>query len=359
MRMSDYFRLLRENRFQIHPLKYPMALLGTGCAVMNSALAGVQHLTHGNKIKEALLKQPPVFIIGHWRSGTTLMHELMAMDSRMAFPTNFDAFVPNHFLASRVFFYPIVKMLMPQRRPMDNMAMGVGSPQEDDFALCAFGAPTPYRRIAFPNRSNRDHLDLNLDSADASTQKRLEQSMDYFLRALTVRYDSQLVLKSPPHTGRLKQLAEWFPRAKFVHMSRHPYKLVPSTMRLWKTLDQLQGFQIPKYDDVDLKNYIFECKDLMYAAYLEQRSEIPENQLVEVKFEELVANPTAEMERVYQQLELGQFENARPSIEKYFEQKKGHKKNPFSLDATMQSDIDNNWHQYMEAFGYEGGSESC
>jgi len=350
--MSDYFRLFRENRFQIHPVKYPMAFLGTGCAVMNSVLSGVQHLTHGKRIANATLQRPPIFIVGHWRSGTTLMHELMSMDSRLAFPTNFDAFIPNHFLASRFAFYPIVKMLMPSRRPMDNMAMGVGSPQEDDFALCAFGAPTPYRRIAFPNRPNRDHLDLNLDSADAGTQAKLHQAMDYFLRALTVRYDSRLVLKSPPHTGRLKQLAEWFPGAKFVHMSRHPYKLVPSTMRLWKTLDQLQGFQIPKYDDVDLKNYIFECKDLMYAAYLEQRSSIPENQLVEIKFEELVANPIVEMERVYQQLDLEQFEEAKPSIEAYFEKKKSHKKNPFSLDATMQSDIDNNWHEYMEAFGY-------
>ena len=93
MRVSDYFRLLRENRFQVHPFKYPMTLLGTGCAVVNSTLAGVQYLTHGKNIRNATLDQPPVFIIGHWRSGTTLMHELMAMDSRMAFPTNFDAFV--------------------------------------------------------------------------------------------------------------------------------------------------------------------------------------------------------------------------------------------------------------------------
>ncbi|MFT5300523.1 MAG: hypothetical protein ACI87E_001011 [Mariniblastus sp.] len=353
MRTRDYFQLLRENRFQIHPIKYPMAVLGTGCALVNSALAGLQHLTHGRRIEAAKPVRPPVFIIGHWRSGTTLMHELMAMDRRLAFPTNFDAFIPNHFLASRFAFYPIVKMLMPSRRPMDNMAMGVGSPQEDDFALCAFGAPTPYRRIAFPNRPNRDHLSLNLNSASLEVQNSLRESLDYFLRALTVRYDSQLVLKSPPHTGRLKQLVEWFPDAKFVHMSRHPYKLVPSTMKLWKTLDLLQGFQIPKYDDVALKNYVFECKDLMYAAYFAQREAIPKNQLVEIKFEELVKDPVNQMQHVYDQLEMGEFEHARPEIESYFEKKKNHKKNPFSLDATMRTDIDSNWHQYMEAFGYE------
>ena len=131
--------------------------------------------------------------------------------------------------------------------------------------------------------------------------------MEHFLKTLTAQYKSQLVLKSPPHTGRLKQLAEWFPGAKFIHMSRHPYRLVPSTMRLWKLLDLIQGFQLPKYDDVWLKNYIVECKNLMYSAYLDQRSAIPSNQLVEVKFESLIEDPVAEMKRVYGQLEIDQF----------------------------------------------------
>ncbi len=351
--MGDYFRLLRENRFQIHLSRYPMTVMVGGCAVMNSVLSGVQFLTHGRKIAAANIERPPIFIVGHWRSGTTLMHELMAMDSRFAFPSNFDAFIPNHFLVSRFVFYPIVKILMPARRPMDNMAMGVASPQEDDFALCAYGAPTPYRRIAFPNRLNREHLALNLESASAAVKNELRSSMEHFVKSLTVRYKSQLVLKSPPHTGRLRQLAEWFPGAKFVHMARHPYKLVPSTMRLWKLLDQLQGFQVPKYDDTALKNYIFECKDLMYSAYLEQRSELPENQLAEVKFEELLANPMGEMQRVYQQLELGGFDEAQPAIESYFESRKDHKTNPFSIDETLRMDIDNNWHQYMDEFGYQ------
>lgn len=353
MLIGDYYRLMRENRFQIHPYKYGMAALGSGCVVINSMLSGVQHLTHGRRIAAAQLQRPPVFIIGHWRSGTTLMHELMSMDTRLAFPTNFDAFVPNHFLLSRYFFYPIVKLLMPSRRPMDNMSMGAGSPQEDDFALCASGAPTPYRRIAFANRPNRDHLSLNLDSASPEVQEQLRKAMTYFLKSLTVRYNSQLVLKSPPHTGRLRQLAEWFPGAKFVHMSRHPYKLVPSTMRLWRLLDSLQSFQVPKYDDTWLKNYIFECKDLMYTAYFDQRSEIPENQLVEVNFEEMVANPIEQMRQVYEKLEIGEFDRLEPSIEQYFQSRKGHQTNPFTIDDNLKVDIDNNWHQYMETFGYQ------
>lgn len=351
--MGDILKLLRENRFQIHPYRYGMTFMVSLCGVVNSTLAGVQKLTHGKRIRDVQLKQPPVFIIGHWRSGTTLMHELMGLDRRFAFPTNFDAFTANHFLVSRFFLYPVVKLLMPKRRPMDNMSMSVSSPQEDDFALCGYGAPTPYRRIAFPNRPSRAHLDLNLDNSSRVVLEKLQLAMAHFLKCLTIQYDSQLVLKSPPHTGRIKQLAEWFPGAKFVHLSRHPYKLVPSTMRLWKLLDSLQGFQLPTYDDQWLKNYIFECKDLMYASYLEHRSELPSNQLVEVKFESLVKNPKVEMKRVYDQLELGGYDQFEPALANYFESKKEHKTNPFSLDSNLQLDIDSNWHQYMDTFEYE------
>lgn len=353
MLVGDLWKLLRENRFKIHPVKYPMTAIGAGCSTVNSILSRVQRLTHGRKIDAAVLDQPPIFIIGHWRSGTTLMHELMSMDQRFAYPNNFDAFVPHHFLVSRPFFYPVVKLLMPSKRPMDNMSMGVGSPQEDDFALCVYGAPTPYRRIAFPNRPSRDHLNLDLSSATEQTQEHVRRSMEQFLKMLTIQYDSRLVLKSPPHTGRLRQLAEWFPDAKFIHMSRHPYRLVPSTMRLWKLLDSLQGFQLPKYDDTWLKNYIFECKNLMYSAYLEQRSEIPANQLVEVKFESLIGDPVGEMKRIYSQLEIDQFDQVEPQVQAYFDQRKDHKTNPFSLDAALRSDIDSNWSQYMEEFGYQ------
>ena len=352
MRAGDYFRLLKENRFQIHPARYPMTALVGSCSIVNSALAATQRLFYKNKVANTPLNGPPVFIIGHWRSGTTLMHELVAMDERFNYPSNFEAFVPTHFLVSRPIFYPLIKLLMPERRPMDNMSMSASSPQEDDFALVAYGAPTPYRRIAFANRPNRDHLNLNFDNAAPATDRHLRETMELFLKSLTVRYKSRLVLKSPPHTGRIAQLAEWFPDAKFIHLSRHPHKLVPSTMRLWRLLDELQGFQLPKYDDTWLKNYIFECKDLMYSAYFQHRDELPTNRLAEVRFEDLVRQPIDELSRVYDQLELGEFEKVQPSIESYFDAKKNHKKNEHQLDEKLKLEIDSNWQEYSKEFGY-------
>jgi hypothetical protein len=353
MRVGSFFNLLRENQFQIDLARWPMTFMVGGCSLLNSTLAGVQYLTHGRRAQRVELQGPPIFVIGHWRSGTTLMHELLTADRRFAYPSNFDAFVPNHFLISRYWLYPIIRILMPSARPMDNMEMGIASPQEDDFALCAYGAPTPYRRIAFPNRPHRDHLLLNLANASESELQQLQASMERFLKLLTVRYQKPLILKSPPHTGRIEKLAEWFPGAKFIHVSRHPYDLVPSTLRLWRSLDQLMGFQLPRYDDTALKNYIFECQDLMYTAYCQQRSAIASENLCEVRFEDLLAEPITEMRRLYEHLGLGEFQAVEQEFKNYFERKKGHQKNKFSIDDGLRLEINARWPIYMQMFGYD------
>ena len=357
MSVSGYFALLRENHFRIHPARYPMTAMVGGCSIFNSVLNRLQRVAYARKIEAITLDKPPVFIIGHWRSGTTLMHELIALDQqRFAFPSNFEAFVPEHFLLTRHLIYPLINILMPNKRPMDAMTMNAASPQEDDFALCSYGAPTPYRRIAFPNNRNQDNLQLNpsgiagVASEDAQT---VREALTHFYKSLTLRYPGkQLVLKSPPHTGRIAQLAQWFPGAKFVHVSRHPHKLVSSTMRLWQTLDQIQGFQLAKYDDQWLKNYVFQCQSLMYDSYFSHRDSLAPNQLAEIRFEDLVQSPSETLAGVYNQLELGDFEPARPEVEKYFDERKNHRTNSVDLDAQLIAEIDAHWQPYADAFGY-------
>ena len=356
MSTGSYLELLKHNRLQVHPARYPMMVLVSGCSVVNSSLNRLQKIFYSAKIDATRIEQPPVFIIGHWRSGTTLMHELISLDERFAFPSNFEAFVPKHFLLTRHVMYPLINLLMPGKRPMDSMTMNASSPQEDDFALCSYGAPTPYRRIAFPNNRGDDHLQLDPDRTgenQGQSDEQVKEALTHFYKSLTLRYAGrQLVLKSPPHTARLDRLAEWFPGAKFVHVSRHPHKLVSSTMRLWRLLDEIQGFQLARYDDQWLKNYVFQCQSLMYDSYFRHRDALPENQLAEIRFEDLIQSPTDTLQKVYQQLEIGDFAAARPAIEKYFADRKGHRTNPVELNAELVAEIDSHWRPYAEAFGY-------
>jgi hypothetical protein len=352
MRMLDYWKLLKDNQFRIHPTRLPMAFMVGCCSVVNSCLSGTQSLCYQRAIEKTDFDQAPLFIVGHWRSGTTLLHELMSLDPRLAFPNNYEVFVPHHFLVSKFFLQPLVLLLMPPTRPMDRMPMRVQLPQEDDFALCAMGSPTPYRRMAFPNQPNNDFQELDTANLNDNQEAMLRKNLTKFYRSLNIRYGKPLVLKSPPHTGRIGKLAEWFPGAKFIHLSRDPQELVPSTIRLWQTLDQVQGFQPPRYDEQWLLSYIRQNKEVMYGSYLRDRAALPSNQLMEIRFEDLVADPVRQIESLYEQLELGPFEPNRENIEQYFEQRGDHKKNANRLNSDLESWIDEHWQDYREAFGY-------
>src|SRR4030095_4005713 len=114
-------------------------------------LRALQELICGRRVRETEITYAPLFIIGHWRSGTTLLHELLTLDQRHTYPTTYECFFPNHFLLTEWYFTRLFRFAVPSRRPMDNMSMSWDRPQEDAFGLCNLGQPSPYLTIAFPN----------------------------------------------------------------------------------------------------------------------------------------------------------------------------------------------------------------
>lgn len=323
--------------------------------LLNVGLHGIQRLVHGSGIESTEIEQPPIFIVGHWRSGTTLLHELLSLDEQMSFPSNFDAFVPHHFLASGPLIKPILRLLLPGKRPMDDMSVGVDTPQEDDFALMLLGAPAHYRHMGFPQSDQKYERYLDVANLDKPEAEDLQARMTYFLKALTYKYKQRLVLKSPPHTGRIRALAEWFPGAKFVHISRQPTKIVPSTMRLWKLVHDVHGFQLPTYSERELFDYVNECQRIMYTAYKRDVSNLADDQIAEVSFEQLISQPAETIRSIYQSLQLTNVDQVVRSAEDYLSKKKDHKKNKYDF-SSYTPDIESHWSEYMQQFGYTPSS---
>jgi hypothetical protein len=231
---------------------------------INDLLAIAQSLTFGRRINRTQIERDPIFILGHWRSGTTFLHELMVTDPQFASPSTYQCFAPSHFLVSEWLMVRFGGFLLPQKRPMDNMDAGWRLPQEDEFALMNLGVPTPYLRIAFPQTQPQamEYLDFR-ELTDEDRQQWREKFL-WFIRALTCQHGGkQLVMKSPPHTGRLAELAELFPNAKFIHLTRDPRKLFLSTLRLWKSLEAVQAFQ-PHQSEATMREYVWECLTRMY-----------------------------------------------------------------------------------------------
>ena len=320
-------------------------------SVFNSSMSVLQRLRYQRKIEMTKIEEPPIFIIGHWRSGTTYLHELMTLDDRLGFPSTYDCFAPYHFLVTSQILPWLLRFLLPKKRPMDNVAVGLDRPQEDEFALCAMGAPSPYYRMAFPNSQMRYLEFLNMEEVDEQSLRRFRSSLDYFVRALTLAQQKRLIMKSPLHTCRIALLAEMFPGARFVHMTRDPYAIFASTRRLWSTLDATQGFQPARKGGLD--EYIFECLPLMYQQFERQRAGFSASTICQLRYEDLVRDPVREVARLYPKLELGHFENVRPQLLKYLEQEKDYQPNRHHLEPEIKKEIGRRWADYFERYDYQ------
>lgn len=351
MRLGDWWKLLSTHRFRVHPLRIPMALIVTQVSTVNSLLSRISQWKYGKAVDDTSLEQPPLFIIGHWRSGTTYLHELMVRDPAMGFPNTYECFAPHHFLLTGWFFPPLLRFLLPSKRPMDNMPAGFDLPQEDEFAMCALGAPTPYYRMAFPYHTPPYMEFLDMEGVEPHDLQRWKEALTYFVRALTYAKGKRIVLKSPPHTGRIQVLAEMFPGARFVHIVRDPLDIFASTRRLWPALDAAQSFQWPPPRDVD--EYVFTAFERMYAGFEKQRPHLDPSQICDVRYEELIRDPLGQLDSIYRKLDLGDFETVRPAIAEFVQSRKDYSPNRNALEPEIQREVRRRWAGYFERYGYE------
>lgn len=349
---TDFWPMVARNGFKVNFRGALTCLTITGVGLFHAAAGAANHLLKGRKLRLARPSQPPVFVLGHWRSGTTLLHELLIRDPRHVYPTTYECFAPLHFLLSESFVTPLIGWLLPKKRPMDNVATGWDRPQEDEFALCSLGLPTPYRSWAFPDHGPAESDWLTLQNVPDADRQRWGEALRRFVGALSLKRPGRVILKSPPHTARIKTLLEHFPDARFIHISRDPVKLFPSTVRLWKSLcdvQSLQGYR-PSYDWIEEE--VFTNLNRMYEAYDRDRGLIPEGRLVEMSYEDLVADPKASLQSIYQQLELGDFGQAEPGVDEYLAEEKDYKTNRFELPEAVRERVADRWGGYAERWGY-------
>ncbi|MCA9257725.1 MAG: sulfotransferase [Planctomycetales bacterium] len=352
MRFSTWIGQLARHRFSISPSRLPMAASITGFSLLNSALAALERLRFGSQIDRVEMSAPPLFILGHWRSGTTLLHELLIRDPSHAYPTTYQCFAPHHFNLTEDLLTPWSEFLLPSRRPMDNMAAGWQRPQEDEFALGNLGVPSPYLSMMFPNHGEAYPEYLTLDDVPPADRDRWKSELLAFFKRLAFRDNRRIVVKSPPHTGRVALLREMFPEARFVHISRNPEALFASTISLWRSLNEVQSLHVIRNDDW-VSDYVLASLPRMYAAYFRDREALPSNRLAEVRYEDLTEDPKASLKRIYQQLELGDFAEIEKPVDEYLAEVKNYRPNRHEFDEQARSMLHDAWADYYREFGYE------
>ena len=352
MKLSTWLGTLARNGFPVSASRLHTAASITLFSACNSIAAATDSLIYSRRIARTELTEPPIFILGHWRAGTTFLHELLIRDPAHTYPTTYQCFVPHHFVLTDKWFTPWTERLLPSRRPMDNMAAGWQRPQEDEFALGILGLPSPYLSMMFPGRGAvyPEYLDLH-DLPSEKIQEWQEQLAKFF-RRITFRDPRRIVVKSPPHTARVRTLLELYPDAKFVHIVRNPYDLYVSTINLWKSLNEVQRMQALGDQDW-VEPYVLSSLERMYLAYEADRRLLRDNQICELRYEDLVENPRERLRQIYDVLELGEFSRVEARAEEYLADVKNYRRNHYELSEEKRAVIRKRWQGYFQRYGYE------
>lgn len=344
-----WLRLLWLGRFRVGWCQARLIPTGTLLTAVNTFLRYAQEGLYGRQIRQIRL-QPPLFILGHWRSGTTLLHELLVQDPRHGFPDTCQCMGPCQHLVTGPLLRRYFNWLLPERRIMDNMAVGWGRPQEDEFALALLGAPSPYLSIAFPNEGPLDVDALDLDGLPPWQREKWKRTLVRFLQSVAFRDGRRLVLKSPPHTCRIPALLDLFPDARFVHIVRDPYAVFASTVNLWKTLHRVQSLQTPKFDG--LEERVYEMFGHFHRRVEATRGLIPPGRFHELRYEDLTKDPVGELRRVYGELDLGDFGTVQPHVERYLAETSRYERNRWTLSDEQRMQIESRWGEIIRKYGY-------
>lgn len=341
--------LLWQARFRVG-LKYVPRLVVT---LIASALNTIISLPERLLCPLLLRRDPPdpVFIVGMPRSGTTHLHNLLSLDPRFRSPRNYEVFNPHGFLTGWTTTACLTPILT-WRRPMDSMQMTVMSSQEEEFALAAMGSPSPYWGFEFPREISRHDAYWRPEGFTDADERVWARHYKLLLRKITCFKKRIPLLKNPANTGRVKLLRKHFPAAKFIHIVRHPHDVYRSNQRL--ASHGLVVFQLQDPHPAD--NYATRClenyRDLMDAYYDDTR-DAPAGTAVEVRYEDLIADPLAAIRRAYDDLGMTVTPEFEQRLTRYLDSVSHYRKNRFAtLSADEQAEVDGAMAPYLQQWGY-------
>lgn len=299
-----------------------------------------ENLRHNKQIAGTTLTHDPVFILGHWRSGTTFLHYLMACDPQFGVMTNFRTFYPWFMDAGKK---SLARRLLARSIPAkrwDNMALTSDSPQEEEFALHLLTGASAYTGWYFPRRLRHFFEKYALlQFGDETDRARFGQQYLHLIKKLTaICGGKRLLLKNPPNTGRISLLLELFPNARFVYLQREPAEVFYSTLRMHEQV--LDRFSATPCYRVDLPAFVPAFYARLMERYEADKTLVPPGNLVEITYEQLTLDPEQTLHAIYDALALPGFSGVLPAFRAFLETQKNFRPAVYRLSPPERAAVD-------------------
>ena len=247
--------------------------------------------------------------------GTTYLHRLMARDDQFSVVLMYEMFFPSLlekrllrllFRADEVLFGKRLRHKIDaiEERAFaetnDMHRTGFFAAEEDDFLL-TWSLASGFWIVLFPYLGQLDFYHVDRWS-DRKRRRLMAFYSECVRRQLALNGGRTHLSKNPTFCGRVESLIETFPDAKFIVPMRNPYETIPSLLKMLQTTWQLQG-----RDERLILESVRILADQSFDSYchpLDVLARHPEIRSCVVDYRDLVGEPAATMQRVYDELGL-------------------------------------------------------
>jgi omega-hydroxy-beta-dihydromenaquinone-9 sulfotransferase len=301
-------------------------------------------------LQRAGLVLPPIFIVGHMRSGTTHLHNLLAASGQFATVPPVVAGMPWEALGLARVLRPFVEQYLPEDRLIDSVPVRGDSPTEDEIALANMHPLSYYHAMYFPRRFAETYRrGLLLEGAGEVVD--WQRTLRHYVGKLSaLGAGRSLLLKSPGYTAQIRAIRALWPDARFVHIYRDPYVVFVSSCRALRTV--LRELALQSHHHVPVDEVVLELYPRIMGRLLEEADRLPSHAIVHVRFEELERDPLGQVERIYRSIKLDDYEVARPRIAAYLRSIQHYTKSSYTFSEESVRRVSEQWQPFIVYFGY-------
>jgi len=260
--------------------------------------------------RPAILREPiaaPLFVLGPPRSGTTILLELLALDPSLRAPIAWEAAHPLPLLANpardvahRMELAESEQELWAEIGPefITMHELRHDLPCECvHFTQVDFSGPYWSMQYDAPSYMQWRLTTPGLDAGLYAGHRHFLQTLQHGGAA------RRWLLKSPAHLSTLPALFAEYPDARVIHTHRDPAKFVGSVANLMCTLRFMRSDAVDVAQQGQIALGTFKYL-LELGIQLRKQGALPEKQIVDSHYLDLMSDPVANLQRVYEQLGL-------------------------------------------------------